>query len=138
MAEQAKFCYDNPMNQHQEYMRWLHSKSTKNSENQVISRTFKNSSGADELISLPQSYWGYVDWLEARGDIIFSEWVIHCEMNPHEDTPISHLLMYWLWLDECGRWMNCQPTPSTVIPNGFRFWKAEYGNRVWTAGCGRI
>lgn len=95
-------------------------------------------SNADELITLPKSYWEYVDWLETRGDINFSGWVIHCEQNPHLDTPLSELLMYWLWLDECGRWMNCLPTQTTTIPSGFSFWKVEYGDQVWTAGCGRL
>ncbi len=132
------FCYTIFMNKHQEYMRWLHEKSTNSSYNKAVTRTYSNMSNADELITLPKSYWEYVDWLETRGDINFSEWVIHCEQNPHLNIPISELLMYWLWLDECGRWMNCLPTQTTTIPSGFRFWKAEYGDQVWTAGCGRL
>lgn len=99
-----------------------------------MARNYPNSAGADELIFLPRNYWDYVDWSEARGDMDFAAWVIHCERNPHFDTPISELLMYWLWVDECGRWLHCKPTMSKTLPRGLAFWKATYGKKVWTVG----
>ena len=47
------FCYNIRMNQHQQYMRWLHAKLTNNQNNKATSRTYKNMTGADELIFLP-------------------------------------------------------------------------------------
>ncbi|SIS72867.1 hypothetical protein SAMN05421759_102681 [Roseivivax lentus] len=71
------------------------------------------------LIHLPQNYWAYVDWLEARGDIDFQAWVLHVEENPFEDWPMPQLLMYWLWLDETRRHRNGDPAPSAAPPEGF-------------------
>jgi hypothetical protein len=122
------------MNMHLKYMQWLRERNAIDPSFTTTSRTYKNLAGADELIWLPNSYWDYVDWMEERGDISFADWVIHCEKNPHEDVSISNLLLYWLWQDECSRWMNCQPTPTTKRPAGLKFWKASYGDRVWTAG----
>lgn len=124
------------MNDHLTYMRWLHELEARQPHITVTSRSYKNTSGTDELIWLSEPYWDYVDWLEARSEISFADWVIHCEQNPHEGASLSSLLMYWLWQDECSRWMNNLPTGSDRLPKGFRFWKASYGGRVWTAGYG--
>ncbi|WP_107495982.1 hypothetical protein [Thalassobius sp. I31.1] len=121
---------------HQNYVRWLREAEHLSKDYHVTSRSYPNPHGANELIFLPQNYWHYVDWLEVNTDITFADWVIHCAQNPHEATPISHLLMYWLWQDECSRWINCLPAGSDRLPKGFRFWKASYGTRVWTAGFG--
>ncbi|QFT63783.1 hypothetical protein [Roseivivax sp. THAF30] len=86
-------------------------------------RTYENSAGADELIFLPASTWDYVDWLEARGDIDFQTWVLHCEANPTAEMTLSHLLFYWLWLDQCRRHRYGLHTPTNVKPEGYE----EYG-----------
>ena len=78
------------------------------------------------MIHLPQSAWDYVDWLEVRGDIDFQSWVTHSEQHPFEDWSLSQLLMYWLWLDECRRHRNGEPTPTNVPPEGFE----PYGERA--------
>lgn len=126
------------MTPQQKFMRWLRQSTTGSASYDLETRTYPNSTGADELITLHHNYWNYVDWLEARGEISFADWVIHCEQNPSGDTPLSELLMYWLWLDECNRWLYCEPTPSQTLPAGFSFWKATYGERVWTVGCGHL
>jgi|GEM_PF-2326859 hypothetical protein len=130
--------YTYSMTPHQEFLRWLRDAATTSASYDPVTRTYPNSAGADELITLHRNYWDYVDWLEARGDIRFADWVIHCEQNAEDDAPLSETLMYWLWKDECNRWLYCAPTPSKTLPAGFSFWKARYGDRVWTVGCGRL
>ncbi|MFV1581415.1 hypothetical protein VWY06_10385 [Phaeobacter sp. JH20_10] len=84
----------------------------------TVSRNYKNHHGIDELIMLPQCYWDYTDWLEQQGDISFDEWVNHCSQNPHEDWSLSHLLMYWLWMDMSIRHREGLPTPTSMPPEG--------------------
>lgn len=124
------------MNNQQAYVRKLRARTKGIRDYEVVSRDYPNLAGASEIIFLPRCYWNYVDWAEARGEMDFAGWVIHCEKNPHEDMPISELLMYWLWQDICSRWMNCLPTMLDVPPQGFAFWKATYGKKVWTVGYG--
>ena len=97
-------------------MHYLRSLNHRDSFNKPISRTYKNHLGVDELITLPACYWEYVDWLEDQGDSDISEWVIHCSKHPHADWPTSHQLMYWLWMDDCGRHRQWLPTHREVPP----------------------
>ena len=86
-----------------DYMHYLQSRLEEHPDNKPVGRFYKNIAGADVLIHLPQCYWDYVEWSEARGDIDFQYWVTHTEQNPFEDWSLSQLLMYWLWLDRCRR-----------------------------------
>lgn len=120
------------------YMSWLRREEAHAGGNRIFSRPYRNAASADVLVTLTDGYWRYVDWLEDRGDICIADWVRHCEANPDEAMPLSELLVYWLWTDECNRWVLGEPTPGTTKPQGFGFWKASYGKRVWRAGCGRL
>ncbi len=108
---------------HIEYMHHLRDMQARRPDSPPVARTYKNAAGADELIYLPSTTWEYVDWLEARGDIDFAAWVLHCEANPAESFTLSHLLFYWLWRDLCGRHRKGLPTPTNVKPEGYE----EYG-----------
>ncbi len=119
---------------HQNYVRWLREAEHLSKDYHVTSRSYPNPHGADELIFLPQNYWHYVDWLEANTDITFADWVTHCAQNPHKTTPISHLLMYWLWQDECCRWINNAPRPNGPAPKGLKLWTAKYKGQNWRVG----
>lgn len=92
----------------------------------VVARVYKNAKRVDEVIWLHQCYWQYVDLLETQGEISFAEWVVHCDNNPFEDWTLSHLLMYWLWSDECGRFREGLPTPKPYPPLGYEGWADEY------------
>lgn len=118
-------CYPVSMSQ-VDFMQYLQSNSLKDPANAPVMRLCKNHSGADVMIHLPQGYWNYVDWLEQRGDIDFTAWVDHCEATPFEDWPISQLLMYWLWRDNCRRHRNGDPTFSDAPPDGYE----PYGERA--------
>ncbi|WP_417674818.1 hypothetical protein [Pseudodonghicola sp.] len=107
-------------------MTYLQSRVAEHPDNQPIGRIYQNSAGADVLIHLPQHYWNYVDWSEARGDIDFQHWVTHTERHPFEDWSLSQLLMYWLWLDECRRHRYGHPTPTNTPPEGYE----PYGERA--------
>ncbi len=122
--KQSMTCYI-PVMDHHEFMKYLRHVPNLPSY-KVVSRVYKNAKGVDEFIWLHQCYWDYVEWLEARGDINFSEWVVHCDNNPFEDWTLSHLLMYWLWLDECGRFRQGLPTPNPYPPMGYEGWADEY------------
>ncbi|WP_037226941.1 hypothetical protein [Roseobacter sp. GAI101] len=87
-----------------------------------VARVYKNASGIDEIIHLHRCYWAYVDWLEATTDIKFINWVVHCDKNPSEGYTLSHLLMYWLWTDECDRFRAGLPTPNPYPPMGYEGW----------------
>ena len=114
---------------HQEFMRSLR-RVPNHPNNKIVARTYKNAKGADELIFLHQVHWDYVEWLEARGDIDFAEWVIHCDNNPVEDFTLSHLLMYWLWEDECIRFREGMPTPHPYPPMGYEGWADQHHGRT--------
>ncbi len=108
---------------HFEYMRHLREIEAGHPDAAPVARPYPNRSGVDTLIHLPQATWDYVDWLERRGDIVFADWVLHCEATPCEGYTLSHLLFYWLWLDECRRHRYGLPTPTNVKPTGYE----EYG-----------
>lgn len=91
----------------------------------IEARAYKNAKGVDELIYLPKGYWEYVAWVEANTEIDFAKWVVHCDQNPFEDWSLSHLLMYWLWNDECNRFRNGEPTPNPYPPMGYEGWADE-------------
>ncbi len=110
---------------HQEFMRSLRHVPN-HPDYEVQARAYKNTHGVDQMIFLHKCYWEYVDWLEARGDIDFAEWVIHCENNPFEDFTLSHLLMYWLWNDACERFKQDLPTMQPCPPMGYEGWADEY------------
>ena len=88
----------------------------------VVPRVYPSIRGTDQVIFLTQGYWDYVDWLEARGVIDFAAWVKHCETHPFEGMTLSHLLMHWLWTDECNRHRNGDETPTNAPPEGFERW----------------
>ncbi|GAA6176991.1 hypothetical protein NBRC116593_29100 [Sulfitobacter pacificus] len=104
---------------HIEFMQYLQSQAGSDAQHKPVTRLYKNNAGTDVMIHLPQSYWDYVDWSEARGDIDFSYWVTHTEQNPFEDWTLSRLLMYWLWLDECRRHRLGHETPTDTPPEGY-------------------
>ena len=88
----------------------------------VIGRAYKNAKGVDEIIHLQRSYWDYVEWLESTTEIKFADWVVHSGNNPVEGYTLSHLLMYWLWKDECNRFRESLPTPNSYPPMGYEGW----------------
>lgn len=90
-----------------------------------VKRFYKNASGVDEMIIMTQSHWDYVEWLENTTEIKFADWVIHCDKNPFEDHPISELLIYWLWVDECARFKEGLDTPTPFPPVGYKGWGDE-------------
>lgn len=85
----------------------------------VIARAYKNASGIDEMIYLHRVCWDHVDWLEANTDINFADWVVHCANNPAPDFTLSHLLQYWLWVDECNRHRNGELPLGRKAPYNF-------------------
>lgn len=97
---------------HQRFMNFLRGGTPSTPPYDPIARVYKNASGVDEIIHLHRCYWNYVDWLEATTDIKFADWVVHCDKNPSEGYTLSHLLMYWLWTDECDRFREGLPTPN--------------------------
>ncbi len=111
---------------HIEFMRFLNAQDNTDTRNKPVTRLYKNSQSADVMIHLPQCYWEIADWLEARGDIDFGHWVIHCEQTPFEDWSLSQLLMYWLWLDLCRRHRYGEPAATAVPPEGYE----PYGERA--------
>jgi len=111
-------CYPVSMSQI-EFMNYLQSVKNDHPEHTPVMRLFKNTAGADVMIHLPKNSWNYVDWLVGRGDIDFGVWVQHCEQTPFNDWPISKLLMYWLWLDDCRRHRGGIETYSNVPPQGY-------------------
>lgn len=104
---------------HQEFMRYLRDQSPEYIDDKVTPRAYKNASGVDEIIHLHESYWDYMGWLEETTEIKFADWVVHCDKNPAKDHTLSHILMYWLWLDECNRFRNGMPTPNSTPPMGY-------------------
>jgi hypothetical protein len=104
-----------------DFMQYLRGLGDDGGHSVPVSRTYLNHQGVKELITLPASYWDYVDWIEECGDGDFAEWVIHCGNNPFSDWTISHLLMHWLWMDECGRHRHGLPTPTSRPPEGYVF-----------------
>jgi hypothetical protein len=115
---------------HQEYMRYLRQNLPNHESCEVQSRTYKNAKGVDEIIFLTSGYWAYVDWLEARGDISFADWVVHCDLNRFEDWCLSHLLHHWLWTDECNRFRQGLPTPNPYPPMGYEGWADEFHGKA--------
>lgn len=111
---------------HHEYLRDIRTRSQNTENNEIEARPYKNAKGVDELIYLTKGYWNYVDWAEANTDIDFQTWVVHCDNNPVEDFTLSHLLMYWLWTDECNRFRAGDPTPHPCPPRGYEGWADEY------------
>lgn len=92
----------------------------------VISRTYKNAKGLDEVVWLNRSYWDYADWLEIEEpDVSIADWVIHCDKNAVEGYTLSHQLMNWLWIDECNRFRQGLPTPNPYPPMGYEGWAEE-------------
>ncbi|WP_299671312.1 hypothetical protein [uncultured Roseobacter sp.] len=100
-------------------MQYLQSRAPEHPKYNPVARVYKNSVGADVLIHLPQGYWTFVDWAEARDEIDFQYWVIHTEQHPYEDWSLSQLLMYWLWLDQCRRHRYGHATHTNVPPEGY-------------------
>lgn len=111
-------CYPFFMN-HFEYMEHLREHEARSLNHKPVARAYRNGAGVDELIHLPQSMWDYADWLEAEGHISMQEWVTHCEANPWQGMTLSHLIMYWLWLDNCRRYRYGEPLPDNVPPEGY-------------------
>lgn len=116
---------------HQEFMHSIRHQVPKKEAYAVLSRTYKNAASADELIFLPKIYWESVDWLEARGDIDFADWVVHCDQDPSEGYSLSHLLMHWLWQDQCYRHMLGLPMKSDLPPLGGAVFYGEYCGTSW-------
>ena len=115
---------------HEDYMRYLRHRAPNHASCKIQSRVYKNAKEIDEIIFLPAGYWWYVDWLEARDEICFADWVVHCDLNPFEDWCLSHLLHYWLWYDECERFRKGLPTPNPYPPMGYEGWADEYHGKV--------
>jgi hypothetical protein len=85
---------------------------------EVIGRTYKNAFGVDEIITLHQNYWDYVDWLVGKG-IDIQEWIIECDKN-RDDKSLSENLMEWLYWDECDRHRTRSATPTGTPPIGYQ------------------
>lgn len=111
---------------HQEFLHYLRHNTPNNEAYEIEARAYKNGKGIDELISLPRSYWRYVEWAENTTDIDFATWVIHCAQNPVEGYTLSHQLMYWLWTDECNRFRAGETTPEDYPPMGYTGWADEF------------
>jgi len=110
---------------HQEYMTHMRTRTPSTPTYDVVARAYKNAKGIDEIIHLHRCNWDYVEWLEANTGISFAEWVVHCDKNPSEGYTLSHLLMYWLWTDECNRFREGLPTPHSYTPVGYEGWGDE-------------
>lgn len=114
---------------HTEFMHYLRHRTPNTSGYEPLPRIYRNAKGIEEIIYLPRCWWSYVDWAEANTDIDFAVWVVHCDQNPFDDWTLSHLLMYWLWLDECNRFREGLPTPDPYPPMGYQGWADEYHSR---------
>src|SRR3546814_280170 len=110
---------------HIEYLRDLRRRSPDEATYEIEARPYKNAQGVDELIFLTRGYWRYVDWAEKNTEIDFANWVVHCCNYPCEGFSLSHLLMYWLWLDHCARFYAGDPTPNDYPPMGYEEWAQE-------------
>lgn len=75
--------------QFETYLRQHH----KSPSSEPFGRTYKNASGLDEIIVLPQNYWDYVDWLVKYG-IEIQEWITECDKHRDDKTP-SENFMEW-------------------------------------------
>jgi hypothetical protein len=117
------------MNHHQ-YLQDLRRRSQNLDRHEIEARAYKNAKGVDELIYLTKGYWEYVEWAEKNTEIDFATWVVHCDNNPSEGFSLSHLLMYWLWTDECNRFRAGDPTPDAYPPQGYQGWADEYHSKA--------
>lgn len=96
---------------------------------EIEARPYKNAQGVDALIYLQRGYWDYVTWAEKNTEIDFADWVIHCDKNPFEDWPLSKLLMYWLWTDQCNRFRAGEQIHKPYPPMGYEGWADEFHAR---------
>ena len=101
------------------YLNDLRERTDGSAKQQIEARPYKNAKGVEELIFLLKETWAYVEWLEENDAIDFAQWVVHCDNNPVETFCLSHLLMFWLWDDECYRHKLGLPTPTQNPPAGF-------------------
>ena len=115
---------------HHEFLSELRHKTPNLKATEIEARAYKNAKGIDELIYLPKGYWAYVVWAEKNTDIDFQTWVIHCDNNPSEGFSLSHLLMYWLWEDECNRFRQGFATPNPYPPMGYEGWADDVHGTV--------
>ena len=115
---------------HQQFMQHLRAHAARHPAHRPCARAYRNGAGVDVLIFLPQSQWAYVDWLEACGDICFADWVLHCEQTPSPGFTLSHLLMYWLWLDEYRRHRQGLPTHTPIPPEGYGYFREAINDTV--------
>lgn len=122
-------CYTKSMS-NRDYLGDLRRRSPNHPNYKIEARAYKNAKGVDELIHLQVGYWSYVEWLEANTDIRFGDWVIHCDQNPFEDWPLSKLLMYWLWKDQCGRFAEGERNDQPFPPMGYEGWADEFHSQV--------
>ena len=104
---------------HLDYVRSIRRREGDHPNYRLEARTYKNAAGMTQLIYLPLTVWDYVEWLEVEDGVDFQDWVVHCELNPCKGFTLSHLLHYWLWLDECGRHRYGLTTPNGVKPEGY-------------------
>ncbi|MCG8405203.1 MAG: hypothetical protein MI923_08410 [Phycisphaerales bacterium] len=118
-------CYSTFMD-NRKYLADLRRRMPNRPSHKIEARSYKNASGVDELIYLPTGYWNYVEWAEKNTEIDFADWVVHCDTNPSEGFCLSHLLMYWLWTDECNRFRQGLPTPHPYPPMGYEGWADEF------------
>ena len=125
MQSDASLCYHHDMD-NKKYLDDLRRRSPNAKSYQIEARPYKNAKGVDELIYLQAGYWRYVEWAEANTEIDFAEWVIHCDKTPCEGFSLSHLLMYWLWTDECNRFRQGEPTPKPYPPMGYEGWADQF------------
>ena len=102
-----------------DFMAFLREIESTDPRHRTETRFYPNGQGADVMVQLPRSSWAYVDWLEQTQGGEFGAWVIHCLNTPFEDWPLSELLMYWLWADECGRHRKGMVAPSDAPPVGY-------------------
>lgn len=100
-------------------MKHLQEHEARSSTHRPVTRNYPNGQSVEMLIHLPQSTWDYADWLEARGVISIQAWVAHCHANPSPGFTLSHLLMYWFWLDQCRRYRNGDDLPHKEVPDGY-------------------
>ncbi|QBY02535.1 hypothetical protein E2K80_18805 [Rhodophyticola sp. CCM32] len=102
-----------------EFMKFLSEIDDHHEGQTTETRLYPNGQGAEVMVQLPQSSWAYVDWLEQTQGGDFAGWVTHCLQTPFEDWPLSKLLMYWLWADECERHRRGMATRSETKPDGY-------------------
>ncbi len=78
---------------------------------EVVGRFVKNAFDMDEKVTLPASYWRYIEWAaDDQGEDMVA-WIKRCDLYRDEKT-LSENLMDWLYWDMTDRQEKGDPLPD--------------------------